>query len=220
MTYDPIIKICGIKTSEMLDVVIDAGADIVGFVNFPKSPRHIGIDEIGMLISEARGRVETAVLTVNPDNSLIAEIAMFDPDWLQLHGTESIHRVESIRAEGGVPVIKVLPVGAAEDVEVVAQYERIVDRILLDAKPPMNATRPGGLGIQFDWDLLKSLDPELPFMLSGGLTPETVADAIGQLSPFGIDVSSGVESVPGVKDADKIRTFIANARDAATKIKS
>ncbi len=218
MPYNPIIKICGIKTSDMLNVAIDAGADIVGFVHFPKSPRHISIDEIGVLISEARGRVETAVLTVNPDNSLIAEIAMFDPEWLQLHGTENVGRVESIRAEGGVPVIKALPIGAAEDVATVAQYESVADRILLDAKPPMNASRPGGLGITFDWALLNSLDPSLPFMLSGGLTPENVADAVTKVKPFGIDVSSGVEHAKGEKDAEKIQSFIANVRTAAAKV--
>lgn len=218
MAYDPIIKICGIKTSEMLNVAIEAGADIVGFMHFSKSPRHMELDEIGMLISEARGRVETAVVTVNPDNSLIAEIAMFDPQWLQLHGTESISRVTDIRTEGGVPVMKVLPIAAAEDVALVAEYESIADQILLDAKPPMNASRPGGLGIQFDWNLLNALDPELPFMLSGGLTPETVAEAVTKVKPFGIDVSSGVESTPGEKDADKIRAFIANAREAAAKV--
>ena len=218
MSYQPVIKICGIKTSEMLEVVIDAGADVVGFVHFPKSPRHLSIDDIGMLISEARGRVETAVMTVDPDNSIIAEIAMFDPEWLQLHGTESVSRVEDIRAEGGIPVIKALPIGAAEDVEVVAEYENIADRILLDAKPPMKATRPGGLGKKFDWDLVKALDPSIPFMLSGGLTPDNVADAINTLQPFGLDVSSGVESAPGTKDAEKIRAFIANARMAAAKV--
>lgn len=218
MAYDPIIKICGIKTSEMLNVAIEAGADIVGFMHFAKSPRHMDLEEIGMLISEARGRVETAVVTVNPDNSLIAEIAMFDPQWLQLHGTESVSRVTDIRNEGGVPVIKVLPIAAAEDVALVAEYESIADQILLDAKPPMNASRPGGLGISFDWNLLNALDPELPFMLSGGLTPETVAEAVTKVKPFGIDVSSGVESAPGEKDADKIRAFIANARAAAAKV--
>lgn len=218
MAYEPIIKICGIKSSEMLEVAIEAGADVVGFMHFPKSPRHLDVEEIGMLISEARGRVETAVVTVNPDNSIIAEIAAFDPEWLQLHGTEKVNRVETIRAEGGVPIIKVLPIGAAEDVAMVAEYESIADRILLDAKPPMNASRPGGLGIKFDWGLLKALDPSLPFMLSGGLTPDSVAEAVNEVRPFGLDVSSGVESAPGVKDADLIRAFIKNARDAAAAI--
>ncbi len=218
MPYSPVIKICGIKTSETLDAAIDAGADVVGFMHFPKSPRHAEIDDIAMLISEARGRVETAVVMVNPDNSLIAEIAMCDPEWLQLHGSESVSRVEAIRSEGGVPVIKALPIAAAEDVDTVTEYESIADRILLDAKPPLNATRPGGLGMTFNWDLLATLDPSLPFMLSGGLTPETVADAIAQVKPFGIDVSSGVERAPGEKDADKIRAFIDNARAAAAAV--
>lgn len=218
MAYDLKIKICGIKSLDMLETVIEAGADIVGFVHFPKSPRHLGIEDIGILISEARGRIETAVLTVNPDNSMISEIAMFDPDWLQLHGTESVSRVRDVRAEGGVPLIKALPIGAAEDVEKIIEYESIADRILLDAKPPMKATRPGGNGMQFDWSLLKTLDPSLPYMLSGGLTPQNVGDAIGDLKPFGIDVSSGVESAPGVKDAELIKAFVANARAAALKV--
>lgn len=218
MAYDLKIKICGIKSQDMLETVIEAGADIVGFVHFPKSPRHLGIEDIGILISEARGRIETAVLTVNPDNSMISEIAMFDPDWLQLHGTESVSRVRDVRAEGGVPLIKALPIGAAEDVEKVIEYESIADRILLDAKPPMKATRPGGNGMQFDWSLLKTLDPSLPYMLSGGLTPQNVGEAIGDLKPFGIDVSSGVESAPGVKDAELIKAFVANARAAALKV--
>lgn len=202
----------------MLDAAIEAGADMVGFMHFPRSPRHIDIDTIGQLISEARGRVESVVVLVNPDNSLIAEIAMFDPEWLQLHGSENPGRIEAIRAEGGVPVMKALPIGAAEDVGKVAEYESVTDRILLDAKPPLTATRPGGLGMRFDWHLLKALDPELPFMLSGGLTPQTVADAVAEVRPMGIDVSSGVESVPGEKDADKIRAFIANARAAAARL--
>lgn len=219
MVYDPIIKICGIKSSEMLEATIEAGADMVGFMHFPKSPRHVEIEEIGMLISEARGRIETAVVTVNPDNSMIAEIAAFDPEWLQLHGTEQVNRVETIRAEGGVPIMKVLPIGAAEDVAMVKKYESVADRILLDAKPPMKASRPGGLGIQFDWELLKALDPSLPFMLSGGLTPDSVAKAVKDVRPFGLDVSSGVESAPGVKDAGLIRAFVKNAREAAAAIK-
>lgn len=218
MSYQPIIKICGIKTPEMLEATIEAGADIVGFVHFRKSPRHLNIDDIGMLISQARGRIETAVLTVDCDNSAVAEIAMFDPEWLQLHGTESVSRVEDIRNEGGIPVIKALPIGAAEDVDVVAEYESIADRILLDAKPPMKATRPGGLGEKFDWELVKSLDPSIPFMLSGGLTPNNAAEAINTLKPFGVDVSSGVESAPGVKDAELIRAFVANVREASAKL--
>jgi phosphoribosylanthranilate isomerase len=213
---DPlVIKICGIKTSTILEAAIEAGADMVGFMHFPRSPRHVDLDTLGQLISAARGRVETAVVLVNPDNTLVAQIAALGPDWIQLHGPETPHRVEAIRAEAGVAVIKAMPIGAAEDVAVVAGFAEIADRILLDAKPPKHAERPGGLGVSFDWTLLKALDPALPFMLSGGLTPDNVADAVRLLSPFGVDVSSGVETAPGDKDTGLIRAFIAAARSAA-----
>jgi phosphoribosylanthranilate isomerase len=212
---DPIvIKICGIKTSEILQTAIEAGADMVGFMHFTRSPRHATIEQIGTLISEARGRVETCVVLVNPDNSCVAEVAALGPDWIQLHGPETPHRVEAIRAEAGVEIMKVLPIGSAEDVAHVADFIEVADRILLDAKPPKGADRPGGLGQTFDWALLKALDPSIPFMLSGGLTPQTVADAVRTVRPFGIDVSSGVESAPGVKDKRLIEAFIRNARAA------
>lgn len=213
---DPlIIKICGIKSIAMLDATIDAGADMVGFVHFARSPRHVSIEEIATLISAARGRIETCVLLVNPDNSCVAEVAALGPDWIQLHGPESPHRVEAIRAEAGVEIMKAVPIGSAEDVAHIAQFVEVADRILLDAKPPKGADRPGGLGDTFDWSLLESLDPSVPFMLSGGLTPQTVAEAIRTVRPFGVDVSSGVESAPGVKDKRLIEAFIRNARAAS-----
>ncbi|MBU1333350.1 MAG: phosphoribosylanthranilate isomerase [Alphaproteobacteria bacterium] len=212
---DPlIIKICGIKTLDMLDATIAAGADMVGFMHFQRSPRHVTIEEIGSLISAARGRIETCVVLVNPDNSCVAEVAALGPDWIQLHGPESPHRVEAIRAEAGVEIMKALPIGSAEDVAHVADFVDIADRILVDAKPPKGADRPGGLGETFDWSLLKALDPSIAFMLSGGLTPQTVAEAIKTVRPFGVDVSSGVESAPGVKDQRMIEAFIRNARAA------
>ncbi|HTJ58755.1 MAG TPA: phosphoribosylanthranilate isomerase [Devosiaceae bacterium] len=207
-----IIKICGIKTSAILETAIEAGADMVGFVHFPRSPRHVDIDTLGQLISAARGRIETSVLLVNPDNTLVAQVAAFGPDWIQLHGPETPHRVEAIRAEAGLSIMKALPIGSAEDVEAVASYVDIADRILLDAKPPKHADRPGGLGVLFDWTLLKDLDPALPFMLSGGLTPDNVGDAVKAVRPFGIDASSGLETAPGTKDAGLIRSFVAKAR--------
>lgn len=210
---DPlIVKICGIKTQDMLEVAIAAGADMVGFMHFPRSPRHVSIDELGGLISAARGRIESCVVLVNPDNSSVAEVAALGPDWIQLHGPESLHRVEAIRAEAGVEIVKALPIGSADDVAQVAGFAEIADRILLDAKPPKGADRPGGLGESFDWDLLEALDPSIPFMLSGGLTPDNVADAIARVKPFGVDVSSGVERAPGVKDKKLIEAFIRNAR--------
>ena len=213
---DPlIVKICGIKTPDILEAAIAAGADMVGFVHFVRSPRHASIEDIATLISSARGRVETCVLLVNPDNSCVAEVAALGPDWIQLHGPETPHRVEAIRAEAGVEIIKALPIGSAEDVAHIADFVDIADRILVDAKPPKGADRPGGLGETFDWALLKALDPALQFMLSGGLTPETVADAVRTVRPFGVDVSTGVESAPGIKDKRLIEAFIRNARAAS-----
>lgn len=216
MADQPVIKICGIRTPAILEATIEAGADMVGFVHFARSPRHVDIDTIQMLISEARGRVETCVLLVNPDNSLVVEIAALGPDWIQLHGPETPHRVEAIREEAGVNIMKALPIGSADDVAGIADFAAVADRILLDAKPPKHADRPGGLGVPFDWGLLKGIDPDTAFMLSGGLTPETVAEAWRQCRPMGLDVSSGVETAPGEKDAGLIRSFIAKARAAAT----
>lgn len=212
---DPlIIKICGIKTYDLLDAAIEAGADMVGFMHFQRSPRHVSIEDLAGLISAARGRVESCVVLVNPDNSCVAEVAALGPDWIQLHGPESPHRVSAIRAEAGVEIMKALPIGSAEDVAGVAAFADVADRILLDAKPPKGSDRPGGLGESFDWGLLTALDPDLPIMLSGGLTPDNVAEAVRTVRPMGIDVSSGVETAPGVKSKHLIEAFIRNARAA------
>ncbi|RUT30309.1 phosphoribosylanthranilate isomerase [Arsenicitalea aurantiaca] len=212
---DPVlVKICGIKTLPLLDATIAAGADMVGFVHFARSPRHVDIETLQMLISEARGRIETCVLLVNPDNSCVMEVAALSPDWIQLHGPETPHRVDSIREAAGIAVMKAIPIGSAEDVAGVAAFAESADRLLLDAKPPKGADRPGGLGTPFDWSLLEALDPGLAFMLSGGLTPETVQDAIRRVGPMGVDVSSGVETAPGVKDEGLIRAFVSAVRGA------
>ena len=213
---DPlVVKICGIKTPEILEAAIEAGADMVGFMHFPRSPRYVDLEALPELISQARGRIETCVVLVNPDNSCVMEVAALSPDWIQLHGPETPHRVEAIRDEAGIEILKALPIGTAEDVAGVAAFAAVADRLLLDAKPPKGAERPGGLGSPFDWDLLKALDPDIGFMLSGGLTPDTVADAIKKVRPMGVDVSSGVETAPGEKDAGLIRSFIERARAAA-----
>lgn len=213
---DPlVVKICGIKTPELLEAAIEAGADMVGFMHFERSPRHVDLETLPELISIARGRVETCVVLVNPDNSCVMEIAALSPDWIQLHGPETPHRVEAIREEAGIAILKAVSIGSADDVAGVAAFEAVADRLLLDAKAPKGAERPGGLGSPFDWDLLKALDPAIGFMLSGGLTPDTVADAIQKVRPMGVDVSSGVETAPGEKDAGLIRTFIERARAAA-----
>ncbi|MDP3314950.1 MAG: phosphoribosylanthranilate isomerase [Devosia sp.] len=212
---DPlIIKICGIKTPALLEDTIEAGADIVGFMHFARSPRHVDLETLQELISIARGRIETCVVLVNPDNSTVMEVAALSPDWIQLHGPETPHRVEAIRDEAGIAIIKAISIGSADDVASVVHFAEVADRLLLDAKAPKGADRSGGNGITFDWTLLKALDPALGFMLSGGLTPDTVADAIRQVRPLGVDVSSGVETAPGVKSAELIRSFTAKAREA------
>jgi phosphoribosylanthranilate isomerase len=214
MTDPLIVKICGIRTPNILEAAIQAGADIVGFAHFERSPRHVDLEALPELISLARGRVETCVFLVNPDNSCVMEIAALSPDWIQLHGPETPHRVAAIREEAGIAILKAIPIGSAEDVAHVKDFADVADRILLDAKPPKGAERPGGHGIPFDWSLLKALDPALGFMLSGGLTPETVGAAIKTVRPMGVDVSSGVETAPGKKDAALIRAFIEAARAA------
>jgi phosphoribosylanthranilate isomerase len=214
MTDPLIVKICGIRTPDILEAAIEAGADIVGFAHFERSPRHVDLEALPELISLARGRVETCVFLVNPDNSCVMEIAALSPDWIQLHGPETPHRVAAIREEAGIAILKAIPIGSAEDVAHVKDFADVADRILLDAKPPKGAERPGGHGIPFDWSLLKALDPALGFMLSGGLTPETVGAAIKTVRPMGVDVSSGVETAPGKKDAALIRAFIEAARAA------
>ena len=213
---DPLsIKVCGIKTEAILDAAIEAGADMVGLMHFPRSPRHLELDPIGELISLARGRIETCVVLVNPDNTLVAQVAALGPDWIQLHGPETPHRVEAIRDEAGIAIMKVVSIGGPEDVAHIADFAECADRILLDTKPPKGADRPGGLGHTFDWGLLKALDPSLGFMLSGGLTPDTVGAAIKAVRPMGVDASSGLEKSPGVKDAGLVRAFVEKARAAS-----
>jgi phosphoribosylanthranilate isomerase len=159
MTDPLIVKICGIRTPDILEAAIEAGADIVGFAHFERSPRHVDLEALPELISLARGRVETCVFLVNPDNSCVMEIAALSPDWIQLHGPETPHRVAAIREEAGIAILKAIPIGSAEDVAHVKDFADVADRILLDAKPPKGAERPGGHGIPFDWSLLKALDP-------------------------------------------------------------
>ena len=211
-----LVKICGLTTAATLDAALDAGADMVGFVFFPPSPRNVGIEAARLLGAQADGRAMKVALSVDAtDGMLAAMVEALRPDLLQLHGTETPERVVAIRTRFGIPVMKALPVGSAADLAQVPAFLDVADRILLDAKPPKGADRPGGLGVPFDWSLLKALDPAIAFMLSGGLTPDTVAEAIQRVKPFGIDVSSGVETAPGEKDERLIAAFIRNARMAA-----
>ena len=214
-----LIKICGLSTPETLDVALDAGADMVGFVFFPPSPRHVADGTARALGAQVRGRALKVALSVDADDAVLAGIvAALAPDMLQLHGHESPERVAAVRARFGLPVMKALPVAEKADLSMVFAYLGVADRLLFDARPPKDATRPGGLGRAFDWRLLEDLDPGLPFMLSGGLDPGNVAEALALTRAPGVDVSSGVERAPGEKDPDRIRAFVRAAREAAARL--
>jgi phosphoribosylanthranilate isomerase len=208
-----IVKICGLSTRETLDVALDAAADMVGFVFFPPSPRHIDLPTISKLADMARGRAEIVVLTVDAEDELLDQILQqVRPDWLQLHGSESVDAVTAVKQAFGVRVMKALPIAVRGDLDRIPRYAGVADRILFDARPPKEATRPGGLGAVFDWHVLENLDLALPFMVSGGLHAGNVAEAVRVTRAGGVDVSSGVESVPGRKDPEMIRAFIRAAR--------
>jgi phosphoribosylanthranilate isomerase len=210
-----LIKICGLKTPEMLDVALGAGADQVGFVFFAPSPRNLGYEAARGLGQRVKGRAGKVALTVDATDEMLGEIVQaLRPDMLQLHGTETPERVVAVRTRFGLPVMKALPVAERADLSPIRLYAKVADRIIFDARAPREATRPGGLGKPFDWRLLEGIDPGVPFMLSGGLDVGNVADALSITRAPGIDVSSGVERAPGEKDADKIRAFVRTARQA------
>jgi phosphoribosylanthranilate isomerase len=207
------VKICGLSTRETLDAALDAGADMVGFVFFPPSPRHIQLASARELGRQARGRAQKVALTVDADDATLAAIVeALQPDILQLHGHETPARVAEIKRKFGREAMKALPVERAADLAILPDYATVADRILFDARPPKGATRPGGLGAAFDWHLLEKLDLKLPFMVSGGLHAGNVAEAIRVTRAHGVDISSGVERAPGVKDIEMIREFIRAAR--------
>lgn len=214
-----LVKICGLKTQEALDAALDAGADLVGFVFFAPSPRNLDLATARTLGARVKGRAQKVALTVDADDALLdAIVAALKSDMLQLHGKETPERVAAVKARFALPVMKAIPVEVARDLAVVPSYTRVADRLLFDARPPRDATRPGGLGKPFDWRLLQNLDPGLPFMLSGGLDAGNVAEALRITRAPGVDVSSGVERAPGEKDPEKIRAFIRAAREAAARL--
>jgi phosphoribosylanthranilate isomerase len=209
------VKICGLKTPEALDVALESGADLVGFVFFAPSPRHLGLEAARALGARVKGRGGKVALTVDADDATLAGVVeALKPDMLQLHGSEPPERVTALRARFKLPVMKAIPVAKRKDLARVDQYKKIADRLLFDARAPREATRPGGLGTPFDWNLLKGVDAGIPFMLSGGLDAGNVAEALRITRAPGVDVSSGVERAPGEKNADKIRAFIRAARAA------
>ncbi len=213
---DLTVKICGLRTPETLHAAIEAGADWVGFVFFPKSPRHVRLDEARALGPLVAGRAQKVALLVDAPDAMIADvIAALQPDFLQLHGHETPERVGEIKQRFGVPLIKAVGIAGQDDLVQARAYESVVDWMLYDAKPPKQAVLPGGNGVSFDWTLLKEAGKQHHFMLSGGLDADNVANALAITGAAGVDVSSGVESAPGIKDTKRIKAFMAAVRQTA-----
>ena len=203
------IKFCGLKTGRDVAAAEQAGARWTGYVFFEKSPRHVSPSLAGELAHLAKTS-ETVAVTVNPDDDLLARIRdAMHPDWIQLHGSETPQRVVQARAYAKRGVIKALPVAEAADLDAAKAFDRIADMILFDAKPPKGADRPGGHGTGYDYALLKSLQISVPWLLSGGLDATNVCAAVAAAGAGAVDVSSGIESAPGVKDAAKMQAFAA-----------
>src|SRR5262245_6293662 len=210
-----LVKICGLKTPDALDAALEAGADMVGFVFFAPSPRHLGYEAARLLGARVKGRATKVALSVDATDAELGNVVdALRPDMLQLHGKETPERVAVLRSRFGLPVMKALPVEQKSDLSPIREYARVADRILFDARAPRDATRPGGLGKAFDWRLLQNLDIGVPIMLSGGLDAANVAEALAVTRAPSVDVSSGVEKRPGEKDVAKIHAFVRAARSA------
>jgi phosphoribosylanthranilate isomerase len=211
----PIVKICGLSTGLTLDAALDAGADMVGFVFFSKSPRHIDWASARTLGRQARGHAKVVALSVDADDDTLKRIVdALSPDLMQLHGSETPARVKEIGELFARPTMKAIGVATRADLAAAKAYEGVADVLLIDAKPPKDAVLPGGNGRPFDWRLMQDFHAPLPWLLSGGLEPDNVAAAVALSGARGVDVSSGVERAPGVKDPAKIRAFVAAARRA------
>jgi phosphoribosylanthranilate isomerase len=207
------VKICGLKSETALEAALAGGADYVGLVFFAESPRNVSPALAKALADKARGRARIVALTVDPDDTLIDTIAReVAPDLIQLHGEETPDRVAAIRRRSGTPVMKAIKVESAQDARQAFDYRGVADLVLFDARAPEESTRPGGNGAPFDWRLLLGVKDEVAFMLSGGLTPDNVADAIRATGAPIVDVSSGVERSPGEKDPELIRRFLRAAK--------
>jgi len=213
MTLD--IKICGLKTAGALDAALGGGATHVGFIFFPKSPRNIDPETAGLLRQAAQNLATVVAVTVDADDdTLDAIVAKMRPDMLQLHGKESVERLAYLKSRHGLPVMKALAINTVADLGNIAPYRGVADRFLFDAKPPAGSQLPGGNGVSFDWSILAGLDPSIDYFLSGGVNAANVEEALRIARPTGVDISSGVESAPGVKNVGMIADFCRAAEDA------
>ncbi|MFT4742493.1 MAG: phosphoribosylanthranilate isomerase [Yoonia sp.] len=213
MSALPRVKICGLRDNTGLTAAVDAGAAYVGLVFFEKSPRYVSFEQAAALAIATPVGVAKVGLVVNPDDATLTALLDQVPlDIIQLHGAETPARVAEVRARYGLPVMKAIGVAGADDLTQISAYEAVADQILLDAKPPRDALLPGGNGHTFDWSLIAGRLWTKPWMLAGGLTIDNVASAVAQTGARQIDLSSGVESAPGVKDPKLIAQFVAAAQ--------
>ena len=208
-------KICGVTTPEAARAALEGGAAFLGFMFFPGSPRHLAVDAAARLAEPARGKAKVVAVAVDPSDAEVDRIAGgLQPDFIQLHGKETPARVREVAQRAGAGVIKVLPVAEAADLDPAADYELVAEHLMFDAKPPKDASRPGGLGGSFDWTLLAGRRFRRPWLLAGGLDPWNLADAVRRSGAPIVDVSSGVERGPGLKDPALIAAFLDAARRA------
>lgn len=213
MPSDTRVKICGLRDAAGLDAAVASGASYVGLVFFEKSPRHVTLAQAADLAASVPAGIAKVALVVNADDAALdALLAQVPVDILQLHGSESPQRVTAVKARYGLPVMKAVGVAGPDDLAALDTYAQVADQLLVDAKPPKDADLPGGNGLAFDWRLIAGRRWSVPWMLAGGLTPLNVAQAVGLTGARQVDVSSGVESAPGVKDADLIAAFCAAVR--------
>jgi phosphoribosylanthranilate isomerase len=210
------VKICGITGPDAIDAAVNAGATYGGLLFHPKSPRFVFLAQAAVLATRMRGRLKIVALVADLDDDAIAALVKtVRPDFLQLHGTETAKRVAEIRARFGVAVIKALPVAEVCDLDIVSDYEKVSDMLMFDARPPRGAERGGGHGLAFDWKILAGRSFAKPWFLAGGLNPENVARAVELSGASQVDVSSGVESAPGVNDPVRIAAFINATKSLA-----
>ncbi len=210
---DTRVKICGLTEAAQVRAAAEAGAAYIGLVFFARSPRCVTIDQARELALEAPVGLAKVALLVDPDDALVEEVCTNVPlDMLQLHGRETPERVAELRRRSGLPVMKAIGIATRDDLEAIDAYAPVADQLLIDAKPAPDAQLPGGNGLAFDWRLIANRRWPVPWMLAGGLTPENVAEAIALTGARQVDVSSGVESAPGIKDTDRVRRFIAAAK--------
>jgi phosphoribosylanthranilate isomerase len=208
-------KICGVTTPEAVRAALDGGAAFLGFVFFEKSPRRLTLEAATRLAEPARGKAKIVALAVDPSDAEVDRIVQgLRPDLLQLHGKETPARVREVAARAATGVIKALPVSEPSDLAAAGDYEPLVEHLMFDAKPPKDADRPGGLGAAFDWSLLAGRRFRRPWFLAGGLDPWNLADAVRQSGAPLVDVSSGVERGPGLKDPALVKAFLDAARKA------